>query len=113
MPGRLVIFISGSLKTLKKVKKYFNWGGMITDVQNFTSNFMMTGKEVALPMDIMLGTIQDAEKVTAPDYVQCLQARLGTCFEEVRAQLKHYRERQKKYYNLSTHGEQYKPGDLV
>ena len=42
-----------------------------------------------------------------------IMCRLGTCFEEVRAQLKHYGEKQMKYYNLSTHGEQYKPNDFV
>ena len=46
-------------------------------------------------------------------YVQRLQIRLRTCFEEVPVQLKQYGEKHKKYYNLSIHGEEYKPGDLV
>ena len=42
----------------------------VHEVTGFTPNFIMTRREVALALDIMLGTIQDAEKVTSPDYVQ-------------------------------------------
>ena len=31
-------------------------------VTGFTQNFIMTGREIAPPLDIMLGTIQDGEK---------------------------------------------------
>ena len=42
-----------------------------------------------------------------------LQSRLGSCFKEVRIQLRNYGERQRRYYNLSIHGTEYKPRDLV
>ena len=73
----------------------------------------MTGSEISLPPDIMLGTFQGADRITAPEHVQKLQYRLGTFFNEVMAQLKKYRERPCRYYNLSTHGTEYKPDDLV
>ena len=82
----------------------------VHEVTGFTPNFITTGQEIALSLD-MLGTIQDGEKTTAPEYIQKLQSRLGTCFEEV--QLKKYREKHRKYYNLYIHGEEYKPRDLV
>ena len=73
----------------------------------------MTGREGSLPLDIMFGSLTDQGKVTAPEYVQRLQSRLKTCFQEVREHLKKFGERQKRYYNLSTHGTAYQPGDMV
>ena len=70
---------------------------IVHEVAGFTPNFIMTGREVALPLDIMLGTIQDGKKSTASEYVQKLQTRLRTCFEEVWEQLKKYEEKQRKY----------------
>ena len=52
----------------------------------------MIGREIALSLDIMLGTFQESDRTTAPEYVQKLQSRLGSCFGDVRAQLKKYRE---------------------
>ena len=69
--------------------------------------------EIALPLDIKLETIQGGDKIMAPEYVQKLQSRLGTCFEELRVQLKKYDEKQRKYYKLFIYGEEYKSGDLV
>ena len=73
----------------------------------------MTGQKIAKPLDIMLGTIQDDEKTTALEYVQKLGSRLGACFEEVCVQLMKYRGKQRKCFNLSIYGEEYKPEDLV
>ena len=53
------------------------------EVTGYTLNFVMTGREVALLLDIMLGTLQLADKMTAPQYMQRLQTRLQGCFEEV------------------------------
>ena len=80
---------------------------------SFIPNFDMTGKRIAQLLDIMVGSFQDSDRITAPESVQNLQSRLGRWFNEVRAQLKKYGERRRKYYNLSTHGTEYKPGDLV
>ena len=85
----------------------------VHEVTGFTPNYIMTGREVSLPLDIMFGSLTDQEKVTAPEYVQRLQSRLKTCFQEVREHLRKFGERQKRYYNLSTHGTAYQPGDMV
>ena len=83
------------------------------EVTGYTPNFVMTGREVALLLDIMLGTLEGADKMTVPKYVQRLQIRLKGCFEEVRMHLKQQGERQRNFYNLSTHGQAYKSCDLV
>ena len=68
---------------------------------------------MALPLDIMLGTLHGADRTTTPEYVQKLQTRLQSCIEKVGMHLKQRGERQRKYYNLSTHGQAYKSDDLV
>ena len=52
----------------------------IHEVTGYTPNFVMTGWEVALLLDIMLGTLEGADRMTAPEYVQKLQSRLKGCF---------------------------------
>ena len=74
------------------------------EVTGYTPNFVMTGREVTLPLDIMLGMLKGADRTTAPEYVQRLHTKLKGCFEEVRMHLKQQGEWQCKYYNLSTHG---------
>ena len=83
------------------------------EVTGYTPNFVMIGREVALQPDIMLGTLEGADKTASPEYVQKLQPRLKDCFEEVHMHLKQQREWQCKYYNLPTHGHAYKSDDLV
>ena len=83
------------------------------EITGYTPNFVMTGWEVALLLDIILGTLEGANKTTAPEYVQKLLTRLKGCFEEVCMHLKRQGEQQRKCYNLSTHGQDYKPGDQV
>ena len=39
----------------------------VREVTGFTSNFVMTGREVSLPLDIMMGTYQDTNKVKVPE----------------------------------------------
>ena len=73
----------------------------------------MMGREVSLAIDIMMGTFQDTEKVKKPEYVETSQNQICTCFEQLRMQSKKNGERQRKYYKLSKHRIEYKPGDLV
>ena len=84
----------------------------VHDVTGFTPNFVMTGREVSLPLDVMLGALPE-KKQGVHDYVQALHERMETCFQDVRENLKKFGEKQKKYYNLSTFGDEYKPGDMV
>ena len=91
----------------------FAYRSTVHEVTGFTPNFVMTGREISLPLDVMLETLNPEEKKTVPEYVQSLQTRLQGCFGQVREKLKQAGERQKRYYNLSAHGDRYKPGDLV
>ena len=83
------------------------------EVTGYTPNFVVTWREVTLPLDIMLGTLEGADKMTAPEYVQKLQTRLKGCFEKVCMHLKQQGEWQPKYYNLSTHWQAHKPGEVL
>ena len=85
----------------------------IHEVTGYSPNYVMLGREISLPLDIMLGIAAPEERAPVHDYVQTLKERLKTCFEQVREQLKAYGERQKKYYNLSTRGELFKVGSVV
>ena len=91
----------------------FAYRSTVHEVTGFTPNFVMTGREISLPLDVMLGTMNQTERKSVPEYVQTLQTRLQDCFVEVRKNLKQFGERQRKYYNLSAHGDKFKPGDLV
>jgi len=79
----------------------------------YTPNFIMMGREVSLPLDMMLGSLQDGRCQGVPEYVQSLQARMETCFSDVRAKLKQYGEQQKRYYDLSAHESSLTPGTAV
>ena len=48
----------------------FTYWSTVHEVTGFTPNFIVTRKEIAAPLDIMLGTVQDGEKNTATEYVQ-------------------------------------------
>jgi hypothetical protein len=85
----------------------------VHEVTGYTPNFVMTGREMSLPLDIMMGVLQDEEKPSVPEYVEKLKNRMETCFEDVRNSLKRFGERQKRYYNLSIYGKEFQPGDMV
>ena len=85
----------------------------VHDVTGYTPNFVMTGREISLPLDVMMGVLPEQERRNVPEYVQVLQDRLEVCFQDVRENLKKSGEKQRKYYNLSIYGKEFVPGDLV
>ena len=85
----------------------------VHEVTGYTPNLIMTGREISLPVDIMLGDLQQQDKVTACEYIERVQKRLTTCFDAVRKHLKEYGQRQQKHYNLNTKGKEFTAGDLV
>lgn len=85
----------------------------VHEVTGFTPSYIMTGREVLLPLDIMTGVQEDEGRKHLPAYVEELKARLHQCFTEVRQHLRRAAERQKRYYNLHAHGDQHSRGDLV
>jgi transposase InsO family protein len=113
--GNLIALFCQTYKTWDKNLPLLTlaYRSTVHEVTGFTPNFVMTGREISLPLDVMMGSLQPDDRTTAPEYVDRLKTRLDTCFTEVRHHLKEFGERQRRYYNLSTHGEQYKTGDLV
>ena len=85
----------------------------VHEVTGYTPNYLMLGREVNLPLDIMMGTLSDSQKKIAPAYVSELRDRLHSAFTEVRNNLQKYAEKNKTYYDLKGYGEKYKVGDLV
>jgi transposase InsO family protein len=85
----------------------------IHEVTGYTPNYLMMGRDVYLPLDIMVGTIPGDQRQIAPAYIADLKERLQDAFKAVRTNLKSYAEQNKKYYDLRTHGEEFGEGDLV
>lgn len=83
------------------------------EVTGFTPNYVMTGREISLPLDVMMGAMPDEARRQVPQYVAEMKERLETCFSEVRTHLKAYGERQQRYYNLKIHEQEFQPGDAV
>jgi hypothetical protein len=77
-----------------------------------TPNFMMFGREISMPVDIMMGACPGQE-MSHVLYVQKLQSRLEYAYSMARKELKVCAERQSKLYNKKTHGDGFEKGQLV
>ena len=51
-------------------------------------NYLTFGREVYLPLDLMVAGLPSDQKATAPEYVGQLKQRLEDCFSEVRSHMK-------------------------
>ena len=78
----------------------------------FSPNFLMFGRELAMPIDIML-PIQKETQTTPAGYATKLRERLQFAYDPMRKTLKTSVERQKRLYNQRVFGEPFKVGDLV
>jgi len=85
----------------------------VHEVTGYTPNYLTFGREVYLPMDLMVKALPEGERQTAPEYVQDLKGRLADAFVAVRNACKSYGERQKRRYDLRSRGRDFQPGDLV
>ena len=85
----------------------------IHDVTGFSPNYVMLGREVSMPLEVMLGNLAGEERVSQVEYIKRLKERLHTCFSEVRDHMKRAGERQRKFYNLSADSKNYRAGDVV
>lgn len=85
----------------------------IHEVTGYTPNYLMLGREVFLPLDIMVGTIPGDQRLIAPEYIAKLKERLQDSFKVVRDNLRTYAEQNKKYYDLRSHGDDFESGNLV
>ena len=80
----------------------------------FTRNKMMLGREVSLPVEIMLGTAElTIESIEPPDYVKKLEEVLHQTHEIARCNLQSTQLRQKRDYDSRLVVSKYQVGDLV
>ena len=82
------------------------------ETSGFSPNFMMFGREVSVPVDVMLPPCTDDE-VNPDDYVTKLKSKLMYAYTLARKNLKKGAERQMNLYNRRKHGESFNLGDLV
>ena len=75
-------------------------------------NYLMFGREISMPIDIMIGPPID-EPASQIDYIQRLKSRLTSAYDLARQNLKESAARQRKYYNVKTHGTPINVGDSV
>ena len=79
----------------------------------FTPNYLMYGRQVLGPVDLMLGE-KPAEKLDSFDtYVDALQDRLYKAYSSTRWVLKKHAEANKRKYDVRVCPKQYQVGDLV
>ena len=78
----------------------------------FTPNMMMLGREVMLPVDLMIATQESTSEYPA-EYVKQLQFILRQVHTIAREKLESYQKRQQKDYDLKLKVNSYETGDLV
>ena len=75
----------------------------------FSPNFMMYGRELSMPVDVML-SLPPGEQYTAGQYGQKLQKHLQFAYEIAWVVLKRTADKHTQLYNQSTFGESMKAG---
>ena len=78
----------------------------------FSPNFLMFGRELAMPIDVML-PLQNEDRATQGQYATKMRERLHYAYDVARKVLKKSVERQKRLYNERVFGEPHHVGDLV
>ena len=79
----------------------------------YSPNRVMLGREVALPVDIMMGVPLEEDRGQEPEYVAALRDRLQSAYNHVQENLQTAARRQKNYYDQGVTGTPYEVGDLV
>ena len=77
----------------------------------FTPYFLLYGKEMRLPLDIIYCSL--SQDLSRTQYAQEVRRVLERAFDTARSKLQLAHERQKDYYDRLTRGERFKPGDSV
>lgn len=80
----------------------------------FTPNFMMFGREISEPVDLVAGLPPDSDHApSAPEYVQQMRERLKLAHNITREALGESVTRAKRQYDKNACHTQYKVGDVV
>ena len=74
---------------------------------------MLLGRDVRVPVDLVIQRPDDEIPHNVPGYVQHLQDIMEEVHMEVRRTLGHSAARMKTYYDRKSDGEVYQPGDAV
>ena len=78
-----------------------------------TPFFLMFGRQVRMPIDVMYGSPNMPQPTSVPQYVLTLREDLVAAYKRVREQMHQKLHRQKEIYDKRAHGEPYRVGDLV
>jgi hypothetical protein len=79
----------------------------------FSPNKLMLGREVSLPVDIMIEGLPIEAGFCISEYVDQLVERMRKSFIVVREQSRRSAERQKYYYDTKAHGSPFKEGQFI
>ena len=83
------------------------------EATQYTPNYLMLGREVYAPVDIVYSCPQNPASSNYDGYAEELEERLNRAYSFVRNHLKRAAERNKKYYDLRVRPQRYKVGDWV
>ena len=83
----------------------------VHEATTFTPYFMMFGREICLPIDIMFGTQVDQEPLTHGSYAATLQAKTENAYHIVRTRMQRVQKRTKDYYDKNVTGSVFERGD--
>ena len=70
-------------------------------------NMLMIGREINLPVDLMVGCPNESETLSEHDYVSEVREHLEIAHDYARRHLQSSANRQKKYYDIKMSGEPY------
>ena len=73
----------------------------------------MLGREVIQPVDLIFGADTNSEKLTEPEFLMDLRARLQMVHRKAREKIQSSQEYQKRYYDHQLLQHVYEEGDIV
>jgi hypothetical protein len=86
----------------------------IQETTGYFPNQMMLGREAELPIDLIIGTPPDEERVkTGVEYVEAMHTKMQVVYNKARDNIQLRSDRQKRNYDLKTQMKRYERGDAI
>jgi len=86
----------------------------VNDTTGFTPNMLMLGREVTMPIDLMIPKLGESdEEITYADYVNRLRNHMDNIYDQVRSNTEWAVNSQKRHYDTKSGFKDIKIGDLV